>query len=212
MKANYSISTRYCCHARIDLKIKPDLIIETGIAHGGSLIMSASMLTLLDYCELNQNNEFNNKLKSTRKVIGIDIDIRAHNKNAILSHPLASKIEMIEGSSVDPKIVNQIHKLAKNYKNILLCLDSNHTHEHVLNELKAYASLVSLGSYCVVFDTVIDDIPNKMHIDRDWGPGNSPKTAIFEFLKTHPEFEIDKEIDEKLIISVAPNGYLKKIK
>ena len=192
-------------------KIKPDLIIETGIAHGGSLIMSASMLTL-DYCELNQNNEFNNKLKSTRKVIGIDIDIRAHNKNAILSHPLASKIEMIEGSSVDPKIVNQIHKLAKNYKNILLCLDSNHTHEHVLNELKAYASLVSLGSYCVVFDTVIDDIPNKMHIDRDWGPGNSPKTAIFEFLKTHPEFEIDKEIDEKLIISVAPNGYLKKIK
>ena len=192
-------------------KIKPDLIIETGIAHGGSLIMSASMLTLLDYCELNQNNEFNNKLKSTRKVIGIDIDIRAHNKNAILSHPLASKIEMIEGSSVDPKIVNQIHKLAKNYKNILLCLDSNHTHEHVLNELKAYASLVSLGSYCVVFDTVIDDIPNKMHIDRDWGPGNSPKTAIFEFLKTHPEFEIDKEIDEKLIISVAPNGYLKKL-
>jgi cephalosporin hydroxylase len=92
----------------------------------------------------------------------------------------------------------------------LVCLDSNHTHEHVLEELKAYAPLVSKGSYCVVFDTIVEDLPKEMFPDRPWGPGNNPKTAVFEFMKTHPEFEIDKTIDYKLLISVAPDGFLKR--
>jgi cephalosporin hydroxylase len=193
-------------------KIKPDLIIETGIAHGGSLIMSASMLALLDYCDAAQNSQVLDPASPCRKVLGVDIDIRAHNRAAIEAHPMASRIEMIQGSSIAPEIIAKVHQRAKGNACILLCLDSNHTHDHVLAELQAYAPLVTTGSYCVVFDTVIDDIPENMHGDRQWGPGNSPKSAVYEYLKNHSEFEIDKEIDEKLLISVAPDGYLKRLK
>ncbi len=193
-------------------EIKPDLIIETGIAHGGSLIMSASMLALLDYCDAAQNSQVVDPAHPRRKVLGVDIDIRAHNRAAIEAHPMASRIEMIQGSSIAPEIIAQVHQRAKGNACILLCLDSNHTHDHVLAELQAYAPLVTAGSYCVVFDTAIDDIPENMHGDRHWGPGNSPKSAVHEYLKSHPEFSIDKEIDEKLLISVAPDGYLKKLK
>jgi cephalosporin hydroxylase len=193
-------------------KIKPDLIIETGIAHGGSLIMSASMLALLDYCDAAQNSQVVDPAHPRRKVLGVDIDIRAHNRAAIEAHPMASRIEMIQGSSIGSEIIAQVHQRAKGKACILLCLDSNHTHDHVLAELQAYGSLVTAGSYCVVFDTAIDDIPENMHGDRHWGPGNSPKSAVHEYLKSHPEFLIDKEIDEKLLISVAPDGYLKKLK
>ena len=192
-------------------KIKPDLIIETGIAHGGSLIFSASMLAQLDLMDAIENNENINPAISNRKVVGIDIDIRLHNKDAILRHPMSSRIEMIEGSSIDLKIIEKVKKIALDYSKIMVFLDSNHTHEHVLKELVAYAPITSVGSYCIVFDTIIEDMPEGTYPDRSWGPGNSPKSAVNEYLKAHPEFSIDKIISEKLLISVAPDGYLKRV-
>jgi cephalosporin hydroxylase len=181
--------------------IKPDLIIETGIAHGGSLIFSASMLELNATCGGPQD----------AGVLGLDIDIRAHNRKEIEAHPMAKRISMIQGSSVDPEIIERVKAKAARSDCVLVCLDSNHTHDHVLAELKAYAPLTSVGSYCVVFDTIIEDVPDEMFPDRPWGPGNNPRTAVREYLKTHPEFEIDKRIDHKLLISVAPDGFLKRV-
>ncbi len=191
--------------------IKPDLIIETGIAHGGSLVFSASLLALLDMCDAIEAGEKLDPNVSRRKVLGIDIDIRAHNRVAIEAHPLAKRIHMIQGSSISAEVVRQVKEIAMPYQRILVCLDSNHTHDHVLAELEAYAPLVSHGSYCVVFDTVIDDMPADMFPARSWGPGNNPKTAVCEYLKSHPEFEIDKRIQHKLLITVAPDGYLKRV-
>ncbi len=193
-------------------QIKPDLIIETGIAHGGSLIFSATMLTLLEYCEAAENGTQLDPTRPDKQVIGLDIDIRAHNYEAIVAHPMTNRINMIEGSSIDAEIITRVHTMAQGYERILVCLDSNHTHDHVLAELDAYAPLVSKGSYCVVFDTIIEDLPADMFPDRPWGPGNNPKTAVHQYLKNHPEFEIDKQIDHKLLISVAPDGYLRRIR
>lgn len=193
-------------------QIKPDLIIETGIAHGGSLIFSASMLALLDMCEaIDADTPFNPAI-SQRKVIGIDIDIRPHNRAAIEAHPMASRIEMIQGSSIAPEVIEQVKKAASGYQRILVCLDSNHTHEHVRGELEAYAPLTSLDSYCVVFDTLIEDMPNDLFSDRPWSVGNNPKTAVHDYLKAHPEFVIDASIPHKLLITVAPDGYLKRMR
>jgi len=136
---------------------KPSLIIETGIAHGGSLIMSATMLAVLDYCEAVENGQTLDPKAAHRRVLGIDIDIRDHNLAAIEAHPMSHRIDMIEGSSIAPEIIDQVHKIAESYEKVLICLDSNHTHEHVLAELEAYAPLTSKGSYCVVFDTLIED-------------------------------------------------------
>ena len=192
-------------------QIKPDLIIETGIAHGGSLTFSASMLALLDMTDAIEAGVSIDPKLSKRKVVGLDIDIRPHNKAAIEAHPMASRIQMIQGSSIDPKIISQVHEIAKGYKKILVCLDSNHTHEHVLAELEAYAPLTSKDSYCIVYDTAVEDMPAALAGNRPWGPGNNPKTALWEYLKTHPEFEIDKSIQNKLLITVAPDGYLKRV-
>ena len=147
-------------------QIKPDLIIETGIAHGGSLIMSASTLALLDYCDAVEAAQTLDPKASCRRVLGIDIDIRAHNRTAIEAHPMAHKIDMIQGSSINPDIISQVHEHVRGYDRILVCLDSNHTHDHVLAELEAYAPLVSPGSYCVVFDTIIEDMPSDFFPDR----------------------------------------------
>jgi cephalosporin hydroxylase len=185
--------------------VKPYLIIETGIAHGGSLVLSASLLCLLDVMEGLDPRQ------SPRKVVGVDIYIRPHNRKALDEHPLRFKMELIEGSSIDPEIIHQVRSHADGVDRVLVSLDSNHTHEHVLAELNAYADLVSVGSYCIVFDTAIEDLPAGSFPDRPWDVGNNPKTAVHEWLKTHPEFEIDKDIDNKLLISVAPDGYLKRI-
>jgi cephalosporin hydroxylase len=192
-------------------QVKPDLIIETGIAHGGSLIMNASFLAMLDYCEALEKGELLDPKKPKRKVLGIDIDIREHNRKAIEAHPMANRIDMMQGSSIAVDIISQVKEYAKNYNRILISLDSNHTHDHVLAELEAYAPLTSIGSYCVVFDTVVADMPKEQFPDRPWGPSDNPKTAVWEYLKTHSEFEIDKSIDNKLLISVAPDGYLKRV-
>ncbi|MCW7755402.1 cephalosporin hydroxylase family protein [Desulfobotulus sp. H1] len=193
-------------------EVRPDLIIETGIAHGGSLIFSASMLALLDMADAIAAGESIDPAISRRKVLGIDIDIRAHNRRVIEAHPMASRIEMLEGSSIDPDIITLVHHVAKKYRKILVCLDSMHTHDHVLSELEAYGPLVSTGSYCVVFDTLIEDMPGDMFPDRPWGPGNNPKTAVWEYLKTHHEFKVDRCIQNKLLITVAPDGFLRKNK
>ena len=178
-------------------EIKPDLIIETGIAHGGSLIYYASLLELIG------NGE----------VLGIDIDIRAHNKAEIEKHPMYKRIKMIEGSAISEETLSQVKLAAEGKQKILVCLDSNHTHEHVLRELEMYAPFVSVGSYIVVFDTIVEDLPeNYFNQKRPWGIGNNPKTAVYDFLKTNSDFIIDESIDNKLLISVAPEGYLKRIK
>ena len=192
-------------------RVRPDLIIETGIAHGGSLVMNASMLAMMDVVDAIESGTMIDPKKSTRLVLGVDIDIRRHNRAAIESHPMFSRIQMLEGSSVEPSVVAQVKEISSHYKRVLVCLDSNHTHDHVLAELQEYASLTSIGSYCVVFDTIIEDLPADVFLDRPWGPGNNPKTAVWEYLKNHSEFEIDKDIQHKLLITVAPDGYLKRI-
>jgi hypothetical protein len=182
--------------------IQPDLIIETGIAHGGSLVFSAAMLELNAVCGGPPDAE----------VLGIDIDIRAHNRQAIETHPMFKRITLLQGSSIDEAIIGQVKEIAATKKRILVCLDSNHTHAHGLAELQAYAQLTSVGSYCVVFDTVVEDLPKDQFPDRPWGPGDNPKTAVWEYLKGHPEFEIDTDIHNKLLITVAPDGYLKRVR
>jgi cephalosporin hydroxylase len=203
--------------------VKPDLIIETGIAHGGSLIMSAAMLALLDYCEAVEAGTVLDPMATHRRVVGLDIDIRAHNKAAIESHPMAHRIDMIQGSSVAPEVVRKVHAIAKSYQKVMVFLDSNHTHDHVRAELEAYAPLTSVGSYCCVFDTVVEDLPDDTFPDRPWSPGNNPRTAVWEYLNClkgegrkaadgEPlAFEVDKSIEDKLLITVAPDGYLKRI-
>lgn len=176
--------------------VQPDLVIETGIAHGGSLVLSASMLEMIGKGE----------------VLGVDIEIRAHNRKAIEMHPLAKRIRMLEGSSIAPEIVAQVQAAAAGKKSVLVCLDSNHTHEHVLAELQAYAGLVTLGSYCVVFDTFVEDMPDDyVWTDRPWSKGNNPKTAVWEWLRSHPEFQIDKSIEDRLLVTSAPDGFLRRV-
>jgi len=203
--------------------VRPDLIIETGIAHGGSLILSASMLALLDYCEAVESGQSLDPRTTRRRVLGIDIDIRAHNRAAIEAHPMSHRIDMIQGSSVAPEVITQVHQIAQAHQRILVILDSNHTHDHVLAELEAYAPLTSVGSYCIVFDTVVEDLPDSMFPNRPWGKGNNPKTAVWEYLRRLKEehrvaadgapltFEIDNAIESKLLITVAPDGYLRRV-
>lgn len=175
--------------------VRPDLIVETGIAHGGSLVYYASL------CELMGCGE----------VLGIDIDIRPHNQEAIEAHPMFKRIRLLHGSSTDPAIIAQVHAMAEG-KKVLIVLDSNHTHEHVLAELHAYAPLVSIGSYCVVFDTVVEDLAPGLYPDRPWDVGNNPKTAVHEYLRQDERFEIDRDIEAKIQITVAPDGYLRRTK
>lgn len=182
-------------------KVKPNLIIETGIAHGGSLIFYASLLELLSVSGHGDGT-----------VLGVDIDIREHNRKEIEAHPMFNRIEMIQGSSTTPEVIEQVQAAAEGKERVLVVFDSNHTHEHVLAELEAYAPLTSVDSYCVVFDTVVEDLPADAFADRSWGPGDNPKTAVWKYLETHREFEIDKSIQNKLLITVAPDGYLKRVR
>ena len=177
--------------------IRPDLIVETGIAHGGSLIFYASMMELIG---------------DEGVVVGIDVDIRKHNRSAIENHRMFSRISMIEGSSVDEAVVEMVYRLAEGKRKVLVALDSNHTHEHVLRELQQYSPLVKRESYIVVFDTIIESMPIDSFPNRPWNKGNNPMTAVHEFLKSTDRFVVDKETENKLLITVAPTGYLKCIK
>ena len=178
-------------------RVRPDLIIETGIARGGSLVFHASMLELLGGDGL---------------VCGIDIDIRPHNRQAIESHPMARRIRLIEGSSTEARTVEQVRTLAESGRSVMVVLDSSHTHEHVLRELTLYGPLVTRGSYLVVLDTIIEDLPRGYFRNRPWEVGNNAKTAVREFLQGTDRFEIDAELDSKLLITVAPEGYLRCVR
>jgi cephalosporin hydroxylase len=202
--------------------VKPDLVIETGIAHGGSLVFNASMLALLDYEDAVKSRTTLDPSQPKRKVLGLDIDIRARNRAAIEAHPMASRIIMIEGSSVAATTLAQVQSIAAAHTRILVCLDSNHTHDHVLAELEAYAPLVTQGSYCVVFDTIVEDLPSSLCADRPWGRGNSPKTAVAEYLRRiesegrkardggRLSFVVDRDVETKLQVTCAPGGYLRR--
>ena len=186
--------------------VQPDLIIETGIAHGGSLILSASMLTLLDVMQGIDPK------KSERKVIGVDIDIREHNKKEIENHPLYFKLHLIEGSSIETNTIEKVRNFVKKNKKVLVFLDSHHTTEHVLKELECYSEFVSLNSYCVVFDTCLQNVSKGSYSNREWSETNNPMVATLNWLKQNKNFIADKKIDNKLLISAAPNGFLKRIK
>jgi cephalosporin hydroxylase len=177
-------------------ELKPDLIIETGIAHGGSIIYYASILELIGKGE----------------VLGIDIDIREYNRKEIENHPMSKRIHMLQGSAISDEIIEQVKPFAAGKKTIMVCLDSNHTHAHVLKELELYSPFVTVGSYLVAFDTIVEDLPADLYADRPWSVGDNPKTAVYEFLKNNDDFVINKEIDNKLLVSVAPDGYMKRIK
>lgn len=202
---------------------RPDLVIETGIAHGGSLVMSASMLAMLDYCDAVEAGQPLDPKASRRKVVGIDIDIRAHNRAGIDAHPLRHKIHTIEGSSIAAGTAAQVAAHADGYDRVMVLLDSNHTHEHVLAELELYAPFVSKGSYCVVWDTGVEDLPESMCVDRPWGKGNNPKTAVWEYMRRLKDegrkardggalhLEYDRTIEHKIAITAAPDGFLKRV-
>ena len=204
-------------------RVKPDLVVETGIAHGGSLILSASMLALLDYCEGVERRTRLDPESSNRCVIGIDIDIRSHNRTAIEDHPLSRYVEVYQGSSTSNEIIEKVITRAEKFQRCLVFLDSHHTHDHVLGELEAYAPLVSTGSYCVVWDTGLEDLPDGFTTDRPWGRGNNPKTAVREYLQilanegrtgtdgNRLEFETDKRIEHKLSITASPDGFLYRV-
>lgn len=204
-------------------RVRPDLIIEAGIAHGGSLVLHASMLALLDYCDAVAAGGSLDPKATRRRVLGIDIDIRAHNRAAILAHPMSHRIDMIEGSSIAPDIVSRVHAIAGGHDKVMVILDSNHTHAHVLAELEAYAPLTSKGSYCIVFDTIVEDLPEGSYPERPWGKGDNPKTAVWRYLQMLGQdgrkaadgdplrLEIDASIDAKLVVSVALDGYLRRV-
>jgi len=178
-------------------RVKPDVIIETGIAHGGSLVFSASMLELLG---------------GEGKVIGVDVDIRAHNRAEIENHPMSKRIEMIEGSSIDEEVVRQVRERAGAYRQAMVILDSNHTADHVLEELRLYSPFVGPGSYLVVFDGIIEEMPEHVSEDRPWGPGNNPLTAVRQFLAGNRDFEVDRDIENQLLVTAAPSGYLRRVR
>ena len=203
-------------------QVRPDLVIETGIAHGGSLVLSAAMLSLLDYCDALEAGRPLDPRQTRRRVLGIDIDIRRHNRAAIESHPMSHRIDMVEGSSIAEETIRKVRAAAQGHERVLVCLDSNHTHAHVLAELEAYAPLTTPGSYCCVFDTIIEDLGADTFPDRPWHPGDNPKTAVREYLRQletpgrraadgQPlQLVIDSQLEAKLMLSVAPGGYLRR--
>ena len=176
-------------------QVRPDLVVETGVARGGSLVLSASILELVGHGE----------------VLGIDIEIRPHNRRTIEAHPLSKRIRLIEGSSTDPAVVKEVRAAAEGCSGVVVILDSLHTHAHVLEELRLYSPLVGKGSYLIAFDTAIDDVPGDAFPDRPWGKGNNPKTAVREFLKENPRFEVDRALEDRLGITSAPEGFLRCI-
>ena len=172
--------------------VKPDIVIESGIAHGGSLILYSSLLELL----------------GTGKVIGVDIEIRKHNREAIEKHPMSKRIILIEGSSTDPVVIKKVAEQIDPGSTVLICIDSNHTKAHVLEELKAYSDFVTSGSYIVVFDTIMPDLVGVPGSQKSWDKDN-PLEAIKEFLKINSNFEIDTEYN-KQFVSYCPNGFLRR--
>jgi cephalosporin hydroxylase len=191
---------------------KPDVIIETGIAHGGSIVFSASMLAMLDYADAAERGATIDPRQPTRRVIGVDIDIRAHNRSLIEAHPFAASITMIEGSSIDPATVDAVRAQIPDGARVMVCLDSHHEHDHVIGELDSYAPMVTPGCFCVVLDTFIEDAPKGFIPDRPWDKGNNPKTAVHAWLAHRDDFVIDRDLAAKLMLTGAPDGFLRRVR
>ncbi|ACL22192.1 Cephalosporin hydroxylase [Desulfitobacterium hafniense DCB-2] len=184
------------------MKVAPDLIIETGIAHGGSAVFFSSMLELLDIyagCEI------------PREVVAIDIELRSQNRTALEAHPMYKRITVFDGSSTDSKIAEQVREIASRHRAIMVVLDSNHSHQHVYDELNIYGQLVTVGSYALVCDTCIEVFGDTRN-DRPWGKGNNPYTAAKQWLSEHDEFVCDKTYDEQSLITSNPGGWLLRVK
>jgi cephalosporin hydroxylase len=191
---------------------RPDVVIETGIAHGGSLIFSASVLAMLDYADAVERGTVLDPMRPSRRVVGVDIDIRPHNMEAIKNHPMSSRITMIQGSSVAHETVDQVRGAIGDAKRVMVCLDSMHTHDHVLAELEYYAPMVTNECYCIVFDTFVEDMPQDFFADRPWNVGDNPKTAVHKWLAGNGDFEIDRDMATKLQVTVAPDGFLRRVR
>lgn len=176
-------------------QVKPDLVIETGIARGGSIVFYASLQQMMGITD--------------GQVLGIDIDIREHNRLAIEQHPMAKHIQLVQGSSTDAAVIEKTAEIAKDKECVLVVLDSLHTHDHVLKELELYSQFVKKDSYIVVLDTLIEDMPEGTYPDRPWGKGNNPKTALHAFVEHNARFEIDSAWTDKILVSVATDGFLK---
>ena len=177
-------------------KTRPDVIVETGIARGGSAILHTSLLRLTG---------------KPGKVIAVDIDIRAHNRETIESHPLGDGVTLIEGSSVDPVIIDKIRSLIPADSRVMVVLDSDHTHSHVLAELQLYSQFVTPGMYLIAADTFVEELPVQLHRPREWGPGDNPKTAVDSFLASAPDFKLDADLAAKMLMSSSAAGYLRRI-
>lgn len=176
---------------------KPDVIIETGIAWGGSIALYASLLQLI----------------GKGKVVGVDLNLMNHVADQIMGLPFASgRVHLYKGSSVDPDIVSRIRAHVSPGQSVMVLLDSNHTHEHVFEELKIYAPLVTKGQFLIVSDTIVEEIPVQEHRPRPWGPGNNPKTALRAYLRDHPEFEVDSYINAKALLTYSPDAYCRKVR
>ena len=182
-------------------RTKPDVIIDIGIARGGSIVFFASMLEL--------DALYGGNVDAT--VLGIEIDLRCQNRDAIKDSPLPKRIELIDGSSLSPEVISQVAGYIRNKKTVMVCLDSLHTHAHVLAELDVYSKFVTSGAYCIVFDTSIEGMDDSLFEDRPWKTGNSPGSAVKEFLSREDDFLINECINDQLIITMNKNGYLKRI-
>ena len=195
-----------CAIQELIWRVQPDLIIETGIAHGGSLVLSASILAAISQGELLGGQSCKERL-----VIGVDIDIRSHNREALERHPLFPMIDLIQGSSISERVLDEVRQKAMRFEKRLVVLDSNHTRDHVYEELACYSPLVSRGSAIYVLDTGIEFAPvESFNVQRPWGPGNSPLTAVNEFLATPlgAEFYKDRSIEKRMLLTCAPEGLL----
>ncbi|MDG1286926.1 MAG: CmcI family methyltransferase [Rickettsiales bacterium] len=178
--------------------LKPDLVIETGIAHGGSIIFTAAMMEMMGI---------------DGEVVGIDIDIRKHNRDAIEAHPMMKRITMYEGDSVSSEMVEKVRAHTEGKKCVMVILDSLHSHEHVYKELQAYADMTTVGSYCVLPDTFIEFFPKGYYSDtRPWDVGDNPYTAMQQYMSEVNHFEIDKSLTHKAMITETIDGYLKRVR
>ncbi|NGQ89451.1 cephalosporin hydroxylase [Rhodobacter sp. HX-7-19] len=176
---------------------QPDIIIETGVARGGSVLFMASLLQLI----------------GKGQVIGVDIDIRAHNRDTIENHPMSHRVTLVEGGSTAPETLAAVKALIPEGARVMVILDSDHSRDHVLAECRAYAPLVTEGCYMVVADTMIghvdeSDAPRKR--SKLWFKGNEPLTALRMFLSENASFEVDEVLNGKLVLSSSPGGYIRK--
>ena len=180
--------------------LKPDVLVETGVAHGGSLIFYASLFEAMGH----------------GRVVGIDIEIRPHNREAIESHPMKKRIELLEGSSTAPEIVEQVKSMVKPGETVLVVLDSNHTKDHVLSELRAYGPLVSVGSYIVATDGVMEQVQGGPRTDSDWD-WNNPKAAAHAFVAEDSRFVIEEPtfpFNEGVVttrVTYWPDAFIKRV-